>query len=153
MGAGGLPGPARNECVTVASPAGDRRPSEPTWLGEPGVPDRELRPLPGRVVGRGVAYRWRSHRYHGRRPVLDDLVYEDSESPAIGLVPAGVSWEEVQNHIKIAHHPLLVPLEDSSQYVGAYWTGTQLAVADDLGSDQDQAIREFREFLREHGEA
>src|SRR6266702_8962108 len=56
-----------------------------------------------------VAYRWRSHRCHRRRPVLDDLAYEDSESPAIGVVPAGVSWEEVKDHIKIAHHPLLVP--------------------------------------------
>jgi len=27
-------------------------------------------------------------------------------------VPAGVSWEEVQDHIKIAHHPLLVPLAE-----------------------------------------
>jgi len=44
--------------------------------------------------------------------VLDDLAYEDSESPAIGVVPAGVSWEEVQDHIKIAHHPLLVPLAE-----------------------------------------
>lgn len=44
--------------------------------------------------------------------MLDDLAYEDSESPAIGVVPAGVSWEEVQDHIKIAHHPLLVPLAE-----------------------------------------
>lgn len=85
--------------------------------------------------------------------MLDDLAYEDSESPAIGLVPAGVPWEEVQNHIKIAHHPLLVPLDDSGQYVGAYWAGTKLVVAEDLGSDQDEAIREFRDFLRDHGEA
>jgi hypothetical protein len=85
--------------------------------------------------------------------VLDDLAYEDSESPAIGVAPAGVSWEEVQDHIKIAHHPLLVPSADGGQYVGAYWAGTKLVVAEDLGSDQDQAIREFREFLRDHGEA
>lgn len=85
--------------------------------------------------------------------MLDDLEYDDSESPAIGLVPAGVSWEEVQNHIKIAHNPLLVPLADSAEYVGAYWAGTKLVVAEDLGSDQEQAVLEFREFLREHGEA
>jgi hypothetical protein len=85
--------------------------------------------------------------------MLDELAYDDSESPAIGLVPAGVSWEDVENHIKIAHHPLLVPLADGSQYVGAYWAGTQLVVAEDLGSDQDQAISEFRQFLRDHGEA
>jgi hypothetical protein len=85
--------------------------------------------------------------------VLDDLEYEDSESPAIGLVPPGVSWAEVQDHIKIAHHPLLVPLAGTGQYVGAYWAGTELVVADDLGSDQEQAVDEFRSFLRERGEA
>jgi hypothetical protein len=29
--------------------------------------------------------------------VLDDLEYEDSEPPAIGLVHAGVPWEDVQD--------------------------------------------------------
>ena len=63
--------------------------------------------------------------------MLDDLEYDDSESPAIGLVPDGVSWEEVQNHIKIAHNPLLVPRGDSDEYVGAYWADTRLVVAED----------------------
>jgi hypothetical protein len=84
--------------------------------------------------------------------VIDDLEYEDSESPAIGLVPTGVRWEDVQDHIKIAHHPLLVLPEGSTQYAGAYWTGTQMTVTGDLGSDQEQAICEFREYLRERGE-
>ncbi len=92
-------------------------------------------------------------RYDGRRPVLDDLAYDDGDSPAIGLVPPGVSWAEVADHIKIAHHPLLVPLADGGGYAGAYWAGTRLLVADDLGPDQDEAVIEFREFLREHGEA
>jgi hypothetical protein len=85
--------------------------------------------------------------------VLDDLEYDDSESPAIGLVPDGVSWEEVQDHLKIAHNPLLVPRADGAEYVGAYWAGTRVVVAEDLGSDQDEAVREFRELLRERGEA
>jgi hypothetical protein len=84
--------------------------------------------------------------------VLEDLAYDDGESPTIGLVPAGVPWEEVQNHIKIVHSPLLATRDDSGQYVGAHWAGTRLVIAEDLGSDQDQAIREFREFLRERGE-
>lgn len=42
---------------------------------------------------------------------------------------------------------------DGAEYAGVYWTGTAMAVIDDLGSDFDQAIDEFREFLREHGEA
>jgi len=84
--------------------------------------------------------------------VLEDLEYDDSESPAIGLVPAGVRWEDVQNHIKIVHSPLLAWLPDGAQYVGAYWAGAELVVAEDLGSDQEQAINEFRSFLRERGE-
>ena len=41
--------------------------------------------------------------------MLDNLEFDDSDSPAIGLVPPGVSWDQVRDHIKIAHHSLLVP--------------------------------------------
>ena len=85
--------------------------------------------------------------------MLDDLNFDDSDAPAIGLVPPGVSWAEVRDHIKIAHHSLLVPPPaDDGQFAGAYWTGTDIVVIDDLGSEQDQAIDEFRAFLQEHGE-
>jgi hypothetical protein len=86
--------------------------------------------------------------------VLDDLEYDDSESPAaIGLVRAGLLSEDVHDHIKIAHSPLLVLPGGSTQNVGVYWTGTKAVVTEGLGSDHDQAIHEFREFLRERGEA
>jgi hypothetical protein len=85
--------------------------------------------------------------------MLDDLAYDDSEPPAIGLVPAGVSWDEVQDHIKIAHSPLLADPDASGQYAGAYWASTRMVVVGDLGSDQDQALGEFRDILRERGEA
>jgi hypothetical protein len=84
--------------------------------------------------------------------MLDNLAYDDSEPPAIGLVPEGVSWDEVQDHIKIAHSPLLVGPAAGGQYTGAYWAGTRLVVAADLGSDQEQALSEFRDLLRERGE-
>jgi hypothetical protein len=84
--------------------------------------------------------------------MLDDLAYDDSEPPTIGLVPAGVLWDEVKDHIKIAHSPLLVGPDASGQYAGAYWAGTELVVADDLGADEEQALHEFRAFLRERGE-
>jgi hypothetical protein len=84
--------------------------------------------------------------------MLDGLAYDDSESPPIGLVPAGVPWNAVKNHIKIAHSPLLAGPDASGQYVGAYWAGTELLVAGDLGPDPEQALREFRDFLRERGE-
>jgi hypothetical protein len=85
--------------------------------------------------------------------VLDDLEFDDSDSPAIGLVPPGVSWDQVHDHIKIAHHSLLVPpAADGGQFAGAYWTGTDMVVLDDLGSDQDQAVDEFRAQLQDLGE-
>jgi len=85
--------------------------------------------------------------------MLDDLAYDDSDAPAIGLVPAGVSWDEIRDHIKIAHSPLLTGPDRDGQYTGAYWSGTEMLLADDLGDDQDQAIDEFRDFLHEHGQA
>ena len=84
--------------------------------------------------------------------MLEDLDIDDSDSPAIGLVPPGVSWEQVRDHIKIAHHHLLVPSADGGEYAGAYWTGTDMAVVENLGSDLDQAIGEFRVYLQEHDE-
>jgi hypothetical protein len=84
--------------------------------------------------------------------VLEDLDIDDSDSPAIGLVPPGVSWEEVRDHIKIAHQSLLVLPAGRDQYAGAYWTGTEMVVVDDLGPDQDEAVEEFRALLRERGE-
>jgi hypothetical protein len=90
---------------------------------------------------------------HQGRRVLGDLEFDDSDSPAIALVPPGVSWEEVRDHIKIAHHPLLVPpLADGDQFAGAYWTGTDMVLIDDLGADQDQAIDDFRAALQDLGE-
>ena len=85
--------------------------------------------------------------------MLDNLEFDDSDAPTIGLVPPGVSWEQVRDHIKIAHHLLLVPPPtDGDQFAGAYWTGTDMVVIDDLGPDQDQAIEEFRALLHERGE-
>jgi hypothetical protein len=85
--------------------------------------------------------------------VLDDLEFDDSDSPAIGLVPPGVSWEQVRDHIKIAHHSLLVPPSaDGGDFAGAYWTGTEMVVIDDLGPHQDQAIDDFRAALQDLGE-
>jgi hypothetical protein len=85
--------------------------------------------------------------------MLDDLEFDDSDAPAIGLVPPGVSWAQVRDDIKIAHHSLLVPPPaDGGEFAGAYWTGTDMVVLDDLGPDQDRAIDEFRALLQDLGE-
>ena len=85
--------------------------------------------------------------------MLQDLDIDDSDSPAIGLVPPGVSWAQVRDHIKIAHHSLLVPPPaGGGDFAGAYWTGTEMVVIDDLGPDQDQAIDDYRAVLQDLGE-
>jgi hypothetical protein len=84
--------------------------------------------------------------------MLEDLEFDDAGSPAIGLVPPGVSWQEVHDHIKIAHHYLLIPPADRGSYTGAYWTGTTMALVEDLGPGEDEAIDDFRAFLAEHDE-
>ena len=84
--------------------------------------------------------------------MLNDLEYDDLESPAIGLVPGVAGWDEVQDHIKIAHSPLLVLLADGAEYSGVYWTGTEAVQVPDLGSDLEQAIDEFRAVLNERRE-
>jgi hypothetical protein len=38
------------------------------------------------------------------------------------------------------------------EYAGAYWTGTEMIVLDDLGPDQDEALDDFRDQLRQRGE-
>ena len=84
--------------------------------------------------------------------MLDGLSYDDSEPPSIGLVPPGTSWADVHDHIKIAHDFLLVQPADGGEYAGAYWTGTDMVVLDELGVDPDEALDEFRELLRQRGE-
>jgi hypothetical protein len=86
--------------------------------------------------------------------MLAGLSYDDQEPPSIGLVPPGTSWDDVHDHIKIAHDFLLVASGDGDGggYSGAYWTGTEMIVLDDLGADLDEALDEFREELRQRGE-
>ena len=84
--------------------------------------------------------------------MLQDLDIDDSDSPAIGLVPPGVSWAEVHDHIKIAHHHLLVLPAEGEEYAGAYWTGTDMVILPELGADREEAIDEFRAWLQEHDE-
>jgi hypothetical protein len=85
--------------------------------------------------------------------MLDDLDYDDSDSPAIAIAAAGTTWQDVQDHVKIAHTPLVVQAGDDGGYAGAYWASTRMVVVDDLGPDLQDAVAEFRDVLRERGEA
>ena len=82
--------------------------------------------------------------------MLDGLTHDDSAPPSIGIVPPGTTWADVHDHIKISHDFLLVDVD--GEYAGAYWTGTEMIVLSDLGPDQDEALDDFREQLRQRGE-
>ena len=84
--------------------------------------------------------------------MLEDLEFDDAGRYQTDRGRAGVSWQQVRDHIKIAHHHLLIPPADGGDYTGAYWTGTKMALVEDLGPDQDDALDEFRAFLAEHDE-
>jgi hypothetical protein len=88
----------------------------------------------------------------GDDQVFQELDVDDTGLPSIALVPPGASRDEVYDHIKINHHPLLFLPEGSEDYVGAYWTGTDMVVSDELGPDQDEAIDEFRQYLLDRGQ-
>jgi hypothetical protein len=45
-----------------------------------------------------------------------------------------------------------VPPDAEGEYTGVYWTGREMALVSDLGSDQEEAIEEFRAYLQEHDE-
>ena len=48
---------------------------------------------------------------------------------------------------------MLVLPDGSDDYVGVYWANAAMAVTGELGSDLDRAISDFRDLLRERGEA
>ena len=83
--------------------------------------------------------------------MIEGIRYDDGDQPAVGLVPPGASWDEVRDHIKIAHGPLLVGPDESGQFAGAYWASSQMVVAGELGTDQEEAVAEFRELLSDLG--
>ncbi len=84
--------------------------------------------------------------------MFEVLDVDDSEAPAIALAPAGASWDEIADHVKIVHNPVLAGPGGDGEYTGAYWAGNRLMVAEDLGTDQDDALAEFRDILRERGD-
>lgn len=84
--------------------------------------------------------------------MLEGLTYDDNDFPPIGVVASGTSWKDVVDHIKIAHDFLVIPPDGDGSWSGAYWTGTEMTVMQDLGPDQDEAVENLREELRGRGE-
>ena len=84
--------------------------------------------------------------------MLEDLEFDDAGSPAIGLVPPGVTWQQVHDHIKIAHHHLLIPRPTAGTTPASTGPAPRWPWSSDLGPTQEEAIEEFRAFLQEHDE-
>ncbi|HEY3953863.1 MAG TPA: hypothetical protein VGM53_10835 [Streptosporangiaceae bacterium] len=84
--------------------------------------------------------------------MLEDLDVDDSAAPAIAIAPAGASWDEVADHVKIMHNPVLVGPGGDGEYTGAYWAGNRLMMAESLGTDQDDALADLRDILLDRGD-
>jgi hypothetical protein len=84
--------------------------------------------------------------------VLEELDVDDSAAPAIAIAPAGASWDEVADHVKIMRNPVLVGPGGGGEYAGAYWSGNRLMMAESLGTDQDDALADFRDILLDRGD-
>jgi hypothetical protein len=84
--------------------------------------------------------------------VFEELDVDDTELPAITVVPLSATWDEVYDHIKISHAPLVVIPEGGEDYVGAWWTGSEMVKTDELGPDLDDAIVDFRQYLIDRGQ-
>lgn len=84
--------------------------------------------------------------------MFDGMAYDDSDFPAIGLVPLDASWDDILDHIKIAHDFLLIQPGGDGCWTGAYWADSEMVVVEGLGPNEGEALEEFRQELRERGE-
>ena len=84
--------------------------------------------------------------------MFQEVDVDDTELPAITVIPQSATWDEVYDHIKISHAPLLVIPEGEEDYVGAWWTGTAMVKTEELGPDLDEAITDFRQYLTDRGQ-
>ena len=58
----------------------------------------------------------------------------------------------MRDHIKIAHHQLLVPPPPAATAPAPTGPAPDMVLVDDLGPDQDEAMAEFRALLQDLGE-
>ena len=83
---------------------------------------------------------------------MTNLATTTATSRASAWCRQASSWDEIADHIKIVHGPLLAGPDANGQYAGAYWAAARMVVEPDLGPDQDEAVSEFRQILRERGQ-
>jgi hypothetical protein len=83
--------------------------------------------------------------------VEDKITFDATEPPNIGVGQHGITWQEVEGYIRVAHNPVLTVPPGEKQYRGVYWDAAMATVktTDDLGTELSDALRQFRAFLRQ----
>ena len=84
--------------------------------------------------------------------MFEEVDVDDTDLPAITVIQQSATWDEVYDHIKISHAPLLVMPDGGEDYVGAWWTGTEMVKTEELGPDLDDAVADFRQYLQDRGQ-
>jgi hypothetical protein len=78
--------------------------------------------------------------------MISDITYDRRGEPAIGLVPVGTTWSEIDDQLRASREPLLVLLPEGGQYQGFYWAGRTVPTPG-LGPDRNTAAQRFRDLL------
>ena len=66
--------------------------------------------------------------------MLDGLTYDDRDPPSITMVPAGVSWDEVRDHIEDRARSSCSCRRLRRHAAGSYGMGTAMVGLDRLAS-------------------
>ncbi len=84
---------------------------------------------------------------------MSDLITIDaSEPPEVGMVPDSLGWGDVEGYVRITKRPVLAPMQEGhGKFGGIFWNPAKAAVdaTEDLGPGQQEALGQFREFLRQ----
>lgn len=72
------------------------------------------------------------------------------ESPTINVLIEPLTWDEIDTYVRISKCSLLAEVPDSGgQFRGFYCLGSGLGHTPDLGTDEEVAVRAFRDHLRQ----
>lgn len=81
--------------------------------------------------------------------MADKITFDSSEPPTIGIAQPGITWQEMESYVRVAHNPVLAIPPGEEQYKGVYWDAATATVGttDDLATELKDALRQFRALL------
>lgn len=81
--------------------------------------------------------------------MTDKIIFDSAEPPNIGVARPGTTSQEIEDYVRVAHNPVIALPPGDEQYRGVYWTPPTVSFTDELGTDLEGAMRQFRSFLRQ----